>query len=100
MEIINKQPAEIFPVSIDFTGRLPEGITVASGTVSAVDQTTLSADASVYQSGTLSTTTTTATARLKAGVDGRNYVVTYTVTLSDGSILVEDILLKVRKARA
>lgn len=99
MDTINKQPAEKYTVSIDFTGRLPASVTVSSGIVSAIKVSTGETDTSVYSSASLVTTNTTASAILQAGVDGQSYQVTFTVTLSDGSILVEDALLKVRKAK-
>jgi hypothetical protein len=99
MDIIVKQPAEKYSISIDFTGRLPTAITVSSGTLSAINQTTMQEDTNVYVSSSLSTTTTTASTTIQNGNDGTNYLLTFTVTLSDGSILQEDVLLKVRRAR-
>lgn len=100
MDVIEKQPAEKFAVSLDFTNRLPTGLTISSGTVTAKEIPNGAANTNVYVTGTLSTTNTTAAATVQAGEDGKIYQLTYTVTLSDTTtVLAEDFLLKVRKPK-
>ena len=94
--VFTKQPAETFSVALDFTGNLPSGTTLSSGTASAI----LISDSSDADSIILDSTTLTidagedtATAKLKAGSAAGRYKVTYTLTLDNADILEEDIIV-------
>lgn len=92
----SKQPAERFPVTIDLTNRLPTAITISSCTVAAIDLTTLGdATSTVLLSGTATVSGGKVTGVVRAGTSGRTYKVTFTATLSDSSILEEDIQMDV-----
>ena len=95
LEQFEKQPAENFPFAVEFSGCLPAGLTIASGVVAAVVHRTGLADNSVLDSLTATIVGTQAIARVKAGVNGVTYKITYTITLSDGSVLEEDVLMQV-----
>jgi hypothetical protein len=97
MDTLNKQPAEKYGVSINFASRLPESVTVVSGVVSAINAKTLEADTTVYGASALVIEGAAATAIIQNGISGNKYQLTYTVTLSDGSILQEDIKLVVKR---
>lgn len=99
METILKQPAERYGYGPDFTNRLPTGATLSSGTIRAIDLSTNSTDNSILASTTATITGNVAYATLVNGVDGKDYQITWTCTLSDSSILVEDAILKVKLAR-
>lgn len=99
MDTFIKQPTERIGYGPDFTDRLPTGATVSSATIVAINLATGSADNSVLASTTATISGNIAYATLINGVDGKDYQISWTCTLSDSSILVEDALLKVRKAR-
>lgn len=96
MERFFKTEAELYPIAIDFTNRLPTGATIASATGSAVNTRTGLTDNTVFDNTSLTVTTTTAKAVFKLGNLGDDYEASYTATLSDGSILVEKVLMQVR----
>jgi hypothetical protein len=98
-EFFTMQPNEKQPISIDYSvsGSLPASATVSSGTVAAYDM----ADNANVNSILSSTTTTTTTTSTKIFVtapstsNGKRYKITFTTTISDGSILIEDIEMRV-----
>lgn len=93
---IVKQTAEKFPYTITYTGRLPDGATVASCAVAGLNLYSNATDNSVISNTVATVTTTTASVFVQAGTSDIRYKVTYTATLSDGSILEDDILLIVK----
>jgi len=95
MQIFEKQPDEVYPVTVDFTARLPSGVTVASATGSVTNLLTDSAENARLVSTTLTTTSTTATGKVTGGLAGVDYRVTFRATLSDSSVLEEDLLMRV-----
>ncbi len=95
LESFNKQPGENFPFAVDFAGLLPTGTTISSVAVSAKNLTTNAVDNSVIDNAVGGVSGTSAVARVKAGTDGVTYKITFSVTLSDGSVLEEDVLMVV-----
>lgn len=91
-----KQPGERWTQAIEFSGKLPSGASLASGTINAVRTDTGATDNSVLASTTLTITGTQATYTHLAGLDGITYQLTALVTLSNGDILEEDVLMQVR----
>lgn len=96
MHVITKRPTESYSTAIDFAGLLPTGSTIVSGTLAAVNRTTGATDNSVLASTTATVTTTTAAFKGQAGTSPADYLITLTVTLSTGDVLVEEVLLQVR----
>ncbi len=92
---VEKQPSENQPLAFEFAGKLPTGTSLASGTVSAVRLDAGTTDNSVLASTTLTISGTQARFRVQAGTGGLAYKITALVTLSDGSVLEEDLLLNV-----
>lgn len=93
---LEKQPSENKPLAIDFTGKLPAGLSLASGTVSAIRLDTGAADNSILASTTMTISGAKASFRYLGGVSGVDYKITALVTLSDTvTVLEEDVLLRV-----
>lgn len=97
------EPSEKQGVGIDYsvTGSLPTSATVSSGTVAAINLAD-GTDASSILSSTTATTTTSTTAiyvTAPASSNGNRYSITFTTTISDGSIFKEDIYLTIRDKR-
>lgn len=96
MTELEKQPTENKPLAIDFKGKLPTGLTLLSGSVSAVRLDTGVTDNTILASTVLTIAGTKATLRYLGGVSGVDYKLTALVTLSDGlTVLEEDLLLHV-----
>lgn len=92
-----KQPAEQHEVTVEFSGKLPTGRSLASGTVSAVEVTSgASMSSTVLCSTTLTISGTQATATVKAGTALLDYEIRFLVTLDNGDILQEDVVMRVR----
>lgn len=96
MNTFQKQPAEAYTIAIEFLNKLPTGATVSSGTVSAFDVQAAATDNTVLASTTATTTDTQARVKVQAGTNGKDYKITFAVTLSDSSVLEEDVLMQVR----
>ena len=93
-----KQPAESYSIDVDYTGRLPTGTLVLSGTVGAVD----TADDSDVSGTVLASTSATiinaglgAQVGVLAGTSGKRYKITFTATLDSGDMLEDDITMTV-----
>lgn len=93
-----KQPGELYPLSLDLSAKLPGGATIATAVVTArgedgSDQTSTVID------GAASTTTTTITQKIKAGVNGQRYDLKVVASLAGGGgqNIEHDIALFVRE---
>lgn len=90
---IFKTPTEQWPVEVDFNNKLPEGLSITSGTVTAVDiADNTDQTSAILLSGTCSVTGTKVGFAVKAGIDKHRYKVTMLVTLSDGSSKLEETI--------
>ena len=98
METFDKQPSEDYPIDLDWTGRLPPGKTLSSVAASA-KRTDTGADATTLVLGSASPTVSGAKAavRVKSGTHGIDYQITLKSTFSDGSVLEDDWLMRVRE---
>jgi len=94
---IVKTPTELKTLAIDFTDQLGTGVTISSGTVAAVDtETGTSTAATVLGSTTATISGNEARAVIRAGTNGTNHRITFTVTLSDSSVLQYVVVMEVR----
>lgn len=101
MDTYIKRPSEKYGIAIEFASKLPAAAALTAGTVAAVERTTgIDATGTILTSPTATINGTTASFIGQAGSDETDYLITMTVTLSDGSILVEEVLLQVRKSMA
>lgn len=91
-----KQPAEVYPLEIEWANRLDSGETISTVGAAALrtddgsDQTA----AFLTLPGSIIGTRTRVT--LKNGLDGKLYKVTVTITTSLGKTLEADVLVPVR----
>lgn len=96
IQTFSKQPSEKYKIAIEWNGKLPSGGTLSSCDVSAVDNSDQSdATGTVLVSPTGEISGTQSRAVVQAGTDGKTYKITFLVTLTDGSILEEDVLMQV-----
>lgn len=99
MEQWIKHPDGKDSIAWDFAEEIPEGETLASGTISAINARTGEA-AIVYASSSLDISGTTGTAMLQGGVDGQDYLVSFKGVLSDTQVKFGYLLLRVRAPKA
>lgn len=95
MNTFSKQPSETYTIGIDFTGKLPTGATLSSGTVAAVDPAGVSASGTVLSSTSATIVANEARIKVLAGTHGYDYRIRFTCTLSNADILEEDVLMRV-----
>lgn len=93
-----KRPTEAYSIAVEFVGKLPTGTSLASGVLNAVNRTTGLTDNTVLASTTATISGTQAIFKGQVGTSPTDYLITLTVTLNEGSILVEEVLLQVRLA--
>lgn len=94
-QTIIKQPLESYTVGFEFAGKLPSGVTLTSGTVSAMNIGSGATDNTVLASTTATISGTQAVVKVQGGVNGQMYRVTFLLTLSNGDILEEDLEMQV-----
>lgn len=94
MKEFEKQPAESYTIAVEFAGKLPSGASLASGTISAVRLDTGATDNSVLASTTATIVGTQARVKVQAGTSGIDYKITFLLTLSNGDLLEEDVLMR------
>lgn len=89
------QSAERRPLTVDFSDRMPSGATISSCAVTCVNIYSATTDNAKISSttATLGGSDTTASVFMISPVDGQRYRVSFTATLSDTSILKEDLLI-------
>ena len=92
----DKQPGESYPIAVEYENKLPSGTTLVSGTVSARLLPGLTLDNSVLGSTNATLDSTRLKVKVQAGTDGNDYKITFLATLSDASILEDDIVMRVR----
>lgn len=96
MNTFNKQPNETYTIAVDFTGKLPTGATISTGTVFAFDQAGTDVSGTVLDPGSAATIVgNEARKRVLAGTHGQDYRIRFRVTLSNTDILEEDVLMRV-----
>ncbi len=88
-----KPSAEKRAFTVDFTDRMPTSATLSSCAVSGVKLSTAATDNTVVSSTTATIDGAGASVFIQAGTAGQKYRITFTATLSDGSILPEYVLL-------
>lgn len=94
IEVFEKSAAaERVPKSIDYADRMPSGATLSSCTVSAVILPAGTADNSVISSTTATVSGTAASVFVRAGVAGFRYAIRFTATLSDTTVLPDELLM-------
>jgi hypothetical protein len=92
-----KQPAEQFPVSIDFSPRILAGDAVDSATVTAVNRATGADATSEVLTGSVGITGNIVSRVARAGAHGVQYVLTFRATTDDGHIYEDEILMTVKE---
>ncbi len=96
METFDKQPAESYLIAVEWAGKLPLGAALVSGTVEATRFPDLVVDNSVISNVLASVSGTQSIIKVQAGEHGRDYRITFMMSLSNGDLLEEDVLMQVR----
>jgi hypothetical protein len=97
VEQFEKQPAEAYLIAIEWSGKLPIGASLFAGTVEA----TLFPDIGVVDNSVIANTLasvsgTQSIIKVQNGEHGRDYRITFLMTLDNGDLLEEDVLMQVR----
>lgn len=89
---IRKQPAEAYPIAFEYYNRLPFGLSLVSA-VGSAHNTTDDVDATgiILFATTGTIVDTQARFKIQAGVTGKTYKLTCKATLSDSSILEDEV---------
>lgn len=95
--VFEKQPGESYVIAIEWQGRLPTGANLASGSVNATRYPDMVTDNSVLVSTIATISGTQSMTKVRAGETGRDYRITFSMTLDTGDILEEDVLMQVRE---
>jgi len=98
MQVFSKQPGEAYSVALEFSGKLPTGASLSSGTVAAYDPAGTDVSSTVLSGTTATISGTQALIKVQAGTHGVDYRVRFLVTLTNTDVLEEDLTMKVRNA--
>ena len=93
---VTKQPAEVFPVTVDFAAELATGETVSSGTVTARNASTGVDTTSTVTTGSATASGTTLAKKITGGADGVDHILTFTATTSASNVYEAEVSLIVR----
>ncbi len=93
-----KRPVEDKTYTVNFARVLPAGVTLASVDSVVITPLGLVTETSPLQSQSNSVSGTKVSANLAAGTDDEDYEIEITATDSNGDIVSDDVLIKVRKA--
>ena len=83
IETFDKQPAEAYLIAIEWAGKLPVGAALVVGTVEATRFPDMVIDNSVIANTLASVTGTQSITKVQAGEHGRDYRITFMMTLSN-----------------
>lgn len=95
MSFFHKQPAEQYTIAVEFSGKLPSGTALSSGTVAAVDSQGNDVATTILGSTGAAISGTQAKVLVKAGTTGQQYKITFKMTLDNANLLEEDITMSV-----
>ncbi len=97
MNQFEKFSLERYPITVSFVGKIPDGYTLSTGTVSAV-KVSDSSDASLIV--LVSTTATIAgelvSVEVQAGSTGVVYKLTFVLNMSPTGVVKEEIMMRIR----
>ena len=95
-----KHSAADYTTGINYTSRIPSGVSVSSATLSAHDLLD-GADVSPSVLGNTSATISNNTVQInaQAGVDGHDYLITVTTILSNADKVVDQLIMHVRDSK-
>ena len=94
---VNKTSSEKFPVTLDFTNALPDGVTVSSVAVTDKKRSDGTTDTSILESTSPTPSSNTVAIQVKAGTNGESYIIQVAATGSDAfTVLEEYIILEVK----
>ena len=92
-----KQPYEELPRYVDFVDRIATGDTIASCTITAVDESGVDATATIVPNGASAYSVAKVYYTLKGGTDGETYKVTFRAVSTAGAKVEEDLMVDVRQ---
>lgn len=93
---ISKQVSERRALTVDWTDRIPDGVTLSSCAIAAYVLPAATSDNSILSSTTGTIDGNTASVFLISGTNNTRYRVSFTATLSDSQQLKEDVMLYVK----
>lgn len=96
IETFDKQPAEAYLIAVEWAGKLPAGTLLLTGTVEATRYPDLVVDNTVIANTLASVSGTQSIIKVLGGEHGRDYRITFMMTLTNGDLLEEDVLMQVR----
>jgi hypothetical protein len=100
MNIVNvfeKQPRESYVIGIEWAGKLPTNAYLISGTVGGQIYPSMDEDNSIITNTLATVSGTQSLTKVLGGEPGRDYRITFLMTLNTGDILEEDVVMQVRE---
>lgn len=93
MNLFSKQPAEIFPISMDYQYRLQTGETITSATITATTNIGITATSSIISTQSISGTIVKVV--VQNGINKNRYKITFRATTDESNIYEEDVYMDV-----
>lgn len=93
---MKKQSAERRTRTIDFSDRVPSGVTISSATVACVKASTLELVNDMLASTTATVSGGNVSFTVLGGESGVDYRITVTATLSDSEVVTGDVMMRVQ----
>lgn len=89
-----KQPNETLTITVDFVNRLGSA-TISTATVTSRNQATGASTTATIVSGSATISTSKVLQKVHAGTSGDTHILTFSVTLSDGQIKENEVVLPI-----
>lgn len=93
IDVLTMQVEEKRIYTVTYTGRLPDGVTISTVAVSAINEFTGVADASILSSASATPVGDTATIGLQLILSGQRYVVTFLASTTNVYVKLKDDIL-------
>ncbi len=94
---VDKQPAETFPVSVDFTNELVSPETVTGATVTSKRVSDGADTTATICNGAPAVITPIVAQQIRAGADGETHILTFRPTTSAGNTYEHEVALTIKE---
>ena len=95
--LVTKEPAEVFPVTVDFKNELAVGETIASADVTSKNELTGTDTTATIVTGAVAINGSQVAQRVQAGASGERHVLQFRITTSASNVYEAEVGLVVQE---
>lgn len=95
--LVTKEPAEVFPVTVDFKNELAAGETINTATITSKNRDTGADTTGAIVTGSAGINGSQVSQRVQAGVSGETHILQFRITTSASNIFEAEVGLSVQE---